>query len=225
MATTYTCVRDGRIVAADEALDARGILRDGYGMRAPMLMLDALQRSVAGDRKVQARDPMGREAGTYEEEEPDEDDEPRRKRKRRMGDAFTDSRGVAFAADARLAAAQRAVDHLQGRDEMLRQMYRDGRSTSHSARQNMITDGTSAWDAKPPPAGAYPYSAAAEGNPCTIDGAPGTLQKRGDALICVPNRKSDRPGAHDARPVLGIKQQAYDEMVRAGEDAWKEGNR
>jgi hypothetical protein len=38
--------------------------------------------------------------------------------------------------------------------------------------------------------GAYPYSAAAEGAACTVDGRPGHLRKQGDALVCVPDKPS-----------------------------------
>src|SRR5262249_21212760 len=66
--------RDGRLVDDSVALDGRGVIRDGYGVRVPMEVMDAERRRVAGDarrRKVVARDPMGRVASTYEEEEED----------------------------------------------------------------------------------------------------------------------------------------------------------
>jgi hypothetical protein len=34
--------------------------------------------------------------------------------------------------------------------------------------------------------GSYPYTAAAEGNQCTVDGRPGRLVKEGNALVCRP---------------------------------------
>jgi hypothetical protein len=40
------------------------------------------------------------------------------------------------------------------------------------------------------PDGAYPYTASAEGTACTINGFPGTLQRRGDWLVCVANKQS-----------------------------------
>ena len=70
---------------------------------------------------------------------------------------------------------------------MLRQRYRDSRAETDKARREMI-DGMRR-DAKPP-VGAYPYSAAAEGGECTVNGESGTLQRRGDALVCVPRRQS-----------------------------------
>jgi hypothetical protein len=49
-----------------------------------------------------------------------------------------------------------------------------------------------------PPAGAYPLTAAAEGSACTINGFPGTLQRRGDWLVCVPNNKQSFNGGEPA---------------------------
>jgi hypothetical protein len=40
-----------------------------------------------------------------------------------------------------------------------------------------------------PPPGAYPLSAFAEGTSCTVDGSPGTLRRKGDWLVCIPNRQ------------------------------------
>jgi hypothetical protein len=40
-----------------------------------------------------------------------------------------------------------------------------------------------------PPAGAYPYTASAEGGACTINGFSGTLRRKGDWLVCIPNRQ------------------------------------
>ena len=126
--TTY-CNRRGDTVTADEALDAAGNLRNGFGMRIPLQMCDSLQRSVAEDGKRRSktlhRDPKGRELGTSEEEE---EEEPRRRSKCDAATGFTDSRGVLFAADQRMDAAQSVVDHMAGREEILRRRYRDGRA-------------------------------------------------------------------------------------------------
>ena len=43
-----------------------------------------------------------------------------------------------------------------------------------------------------PPPGAYPYSAAAEGTACTINGRPGRLTKAGEGLVCEPTTKDAR---------------------------------
>ena len=121
------------------ALDSGGNLRNGFGMRTPFASLDAMQRDVAeffdGKRRSKTlhRDPQGREAGTSETEE-EEEEKPRRRSKCDAATGFTDSRGVFFAADQRMQAAQNVVDHLEGRDEMLRQMYRDGRTGVEQAR-------------------------------------------------------------------------------------------
>ena len=98
---------------------------------------------------------------------------------------------------------------------MLRQQWRDGRQASEEARQAMIRDMCSGRDAAPP-AGAYPYGTAAEGTECTIDGAPGTLVKQGEWLVCKP-RKDAQPRT-DARTVSAadaqrVKDEAYAAMV------------
>ena len=106
---THYCNRRGDTVTADEALDAAGNLRNGFGLRVPLQMCDSLQRDVAefydGQRRTKTlhRDPMGRELGSSEEEE-DEPDEPRRRSKCDAVTGFTDSRGVFFAADQRMQA-------------------------------------------------------------------------------------------------------------------------
>src|SRR5262249_52635678 len=57
----------------DDAFDERGVIRDGYGMRVPLYLMDSMQRAIAVDarrrRKIVGRDPFGRVASSYEEEE------------------------------------------------------------------------------------------------------------------------------------------------------------
>jgi hypothetical protein len=60
-----------------------------------------------------------------------------------------------------------------------------------------------------PPDGAYPLSAG-EGTACTINGAPGTLERDGEWLVCVP--VADMTDAREA---------AYDEVALRDEHAWK----
>ena len=122
MTTTTYVTRDGRTVDASEALDAQGNLRNGFGIRVPLTMQDAMQRDIAADAKrrskTQHRDPQGREAGTSEEEE-EEEEERRRKQDAAVG--FTDARGVYFPPDQRFAAAQNVLDRRDGRAEGLKQ--------------------------------------------------------------------------------------------------------
>jgi hypothetical protein len=49
-----------------------------------------------------------------------------------------------------------------------------------------------------PPASAYPYTAAAEGASCTIDGKPGRLVREGNFLICTPTKQDARSKDPDA---------------------------
>jgi len=150
--TTQYCDRAGHLVTEAEALDDDGQLRSGFGVRVPLQMCDSFQRDVAehfGDkrrRKTLHRDPLGREAGTEEEEEgprrrkkvlyrdplgreagtsESEEGEPRRRRKQDASTGFTDSRGVYFEPDPRLADAQRVTDYLAGRAEGLQQQWLD----------------------------------------------------------------------------------------------------
>lgn len=73
---------------------------------------------------------------------------------------------------------------------------------------------TTAWqrDAKQPD-GAYPLSAG-EGTPCTVDGAPGTLVREGDWLVCKPTH-TDAASFTDERAQA---YEAYDQQLR---DAWR----
>ena len=97
--------------------------------------MDDMQRDIAGDLSNKGR---------------------RMTRGRYTGDAATGfvygDRGAAFAPDPRAIVARDALDHMQGRDEMLRQMYRDGRAAAEQARQEMIDASSNAWrgDARPP---------------------------------------------------------------------------
>lgn len=40
MNPTYTRARDGALVTADEALDASGAIKSGYGFKSPLMMRD-----------------------------------------------------------------------------------------------------------------------------------------------------------------------------------------
>ena len=63
------------------------------------------------------------------------------------------------------------------------------------------------------PPGAYPLIAG-EGSPCSINGAPGTLVRQGNSLVCQPRRSQDA-AAFDA------KAQAYTEYDRDMANAWR----
>jgi hypothetical protein len=67
------------------------------------------------------------------------------------------------------------------------------------------------------PAGAYPLSAG-EGTACTINGAPGTLVRQGNWLVCQPRSRQDA-AAFDA------KAQAYADYDREMSNAWRGPNR
>lgn len=56
-----------------------------------------------------------------------------------------------------------------------------------AAREDYETQLCDAYKGDAPPAGSYPYTAAAEGKSCTINGFPGTLVKQGNWLVCEPD--------------------------------------
>jgi hypothetical protein len=183
--------RDGRLVDASVALDARGCIRDGFGLHTPLFLMDSVQRSVARDakrRKTVQYDPQGRVKSTFEEEEAAD------------GMTFDAHRpGYRFSADADDSEAQKA--------------YRE-----YVDRQS------NAWKTRDAPAGAYPLSAG-EGNPCTIDGRPGALERRDDWLVCVANGESSNsdtvPRTMDAATAQRIRDQAWEEMCERQRNAWK----
>jgi len=84
-----------------------------------------------------------------------------------------------------------------------------------------------------PPPGAYPYSAAAEGTACTIDGRLGRLRKQGDWLVCVADRDYDHDtdtarATSDHRTVAQIVRDhqtkmadIYDKLDRELSEAWR----
>lgn len=51
-------------------------------------------------------------------------------------------------------------------------------------------DLVNAWKGSAPP-GAYPYTAAAEGTSCTVNGRPGHLVRNGNWLVCEPSTSGD----------------------------------
>ena len=97
---------------------------------------------------------------------------------------------------------------------------------AEQAYDAMCRASSEAWKAGPnpqldasPPAGAYPYEAHKEGTSCTVNGAPGTLQREGNYLICKPDaQRRDSMSVGDAE---AIKTQAYEQRVKDGEAAWK----
>ena len=135
----------GRVVERDENPDGTVPLRDGEALRIPMFMMDSLQRAVFNDARRKK----------FVKEEFDEDDDKRNAVMQITHDAtFTNSRGVTFT-DHRIADAQRAVEYLKGRDEALRQMWRDSRAAAEQARQEMIDASSNAWRGDARPAGEH----------------------------------------------------------------------
>jgi len=183
----------------DEAFDERGVIRDGYGMRVPLLMQDSVQRAVRADarrRKVVARRPAGSRATTYTEEEEEED--------------------AAFG-DAALAL------HRPG----YRTSTRVNDDAAVEAYRQYAADQANAWkkrNAQPPP-GAYPLSAGV-GTACTINGAPGVLVESDDGqwLVCKPVARQDSAPTgpvYDRAAGERLKQRVWQQMVDEQREAWR----
>src|SRR5215813_2341988 len=214
-------------------------LRDGESMRVPMFLMDstnstALQRAIAEysrksgtdklvrdarRKKIVQRDPMGRLQSEFEEEEDDAmiSDEC----------TFTDSRGVTFT-DHRIADTRRALERLQAQQAELQRLYRDGAAARQQAHEDMMRASAEAWRADAGPPGAYPYSVAAEGGPCTVNGERGVLVREGNYLVCKPGRQDARPtfdtsSTYDAVEGERRKREAWLDMIRDSQNAWRGG--
>src|SRR5262249_2134175 len=100
----------------------------------------------------------------------------------------------------------------------------DAKQEAYAESVQRMCDGWKQTDAQPP-AGAYPLSAGG-GNPGTIDGRPGTFERRGDWLVSVANGASNNnsdavPRTMDAATAQRIRDQAWEEMCQRQRDAWK----
>jgi hypothetical protein len=107
-----------------------------------------------------------------------------------------------------------------------------GISDSEWARAEGIRQMCDAWKADAPavqdlPAGRFPLSAG-EGNPCTIDGDAGTLQREGGYLVCRarppigPTRSGASSGdGMSAADAQAVKDRAWREMVDDVSNAWR----
>jgi hypothetical protein len=161
------------------------ILRDGGRIRVSMsardsLSLTPLQRSVADAALADQRrgrrvkyDPAGRLV-SWEEEETDDALPVHDGR----GNPCGHRPGFLITTDQRARAAKLRAYH-----------------DADVAAQN-------AWRNPPTGFGSRGPRGQQAGDLCTIDGAPGHLQLRGGELVCVPDRRSDRPDpASDHRTV------------------------
>ena len=105
------------------------------------------------------------------------------------------------------------------------------------AYAQMIADKSEAWRAGPggnqqdASAWGTEYAGAREGDACTVragaaegylEGGPGHIARVDGKLLCLPDQRAQRrPDSMSAADAEAIKQMAYDERVRAGEQAWK----
>lgn len=111
------------------------------------------------------------------------------------------------------------VGSFSDAEATLDKAYADAETIKLKAYDDYVKDLTNAWKPKVAiPASAYPLSAG-EGTACIIDGAPGTLVREGDWLVCRPTRR-DSASVGDAE---AIKLAAYDEYVDRLTNAWRGG--
>jgi hypothetical protein len=188
--------RDGRVVDEREGLDERGVLRDGFGMRVPLYLCDSMQKGVAADAKRRSRVVQRDPMG-------------------RVRSVYEEEEEAADGAMFDAALHRPGFRVLSGADD----------SEAQKAYREYCDAQCNAWKTRDAPAGAYPYDPGREGQNCTINGAPGTLQRRGDALVCVANGESSNsdtvPRTMDAVTAQRIRDQAWEEMCERQRNAWK----
>jgi hypothetical protein len=115
-----------------------------------------------------------------------------------VANAFTDDN--ADDQQALTDAADEADELYELRDQQLGSEYLKG--------NRMLSD------AGPP--GSYPYSASAEGGPCTINGASGTLTEQDGYLVCVPDTQGS-----DAQSLKDAADKAYRDYEDRLTNAWR----
>jgi hypothetical protein len=71
-------------------------------------------------------------------------------------------------------------------------------------------------------AGSYPLSAG-EGSACTINGAPGTLVREGDVLVCRPHATDAARRPTSMADAQRIRDEAWRQSVTELENAWRGG--
>ena len=80
---------------------------------------------------------------------------------------------------------------------------------------------TDSWRTTDQPA---PHIGPNEGDACTINGQRGTIQRRGDKLVCVPTNDTDAatvPRSMSAADAQVIRDRAWEEMCERQRNAWK----
>jgi hypothetical protein len=178
-----------------------GILRDGQSVRVPLYLKDGsinpdltpTQRGKAA-QQVQDQDAVARKFG--------------------LADALQMHKpGFRRVTDA--AALERVQEAYRAYDAADAQAYKQTRDYSEFSGAEPRNTGTGAPGiGRKASAGAYPYSASAEGSSCTVNGAPGRLRKVNGGLECVPDRRQDAA-------TVDAKQAAYDEYDRIASNAWR----
>jgi hypothetical protein len=176
--------------------DDERIVRDGEAVHVPLTMMDSMQKQVARDAKRRKTVQYDPQGRVRSTYEEEEE------------------------ADAAFSDAQLAM-HKPG----YRTSTAVNDAAAHTAYDEYVRNLGDAWrscDAQP--MGALRYEPGREGQGCTINGAPGTLQRRGDWLVCVPttNSNSDAvPRALDAVDAQRIRDAAWQEYCERTRNAWR----
>jgi hypothetical protein len=172
------------------AFDSRGLLKDGHSTTIKMYMRDgrpnprlsATQRAIAATHQPLVIDATNNPMAMHKP-------------------------GFRYLADARQRAMSDAVkaEAIQEVDRRDSNAWRRDYD-EFSGSEPRLTGSGAPGRGSGAPAGSYPLSAG-EGSSCTIDGAPGVLQRQGNWLVCQPTRRAT-DAAFDA------KAQAYAEDDR-----------
>ena len=184
------------------AFDSRGLLKDGHSTTIKMYMKDgsinpnltATQRAKAA-QQTQTQDAVARRFGLTDGLQ------LHRPGFRRVTDA---------------AALERVQEAYRAYDSADAAAYKQTRDYNEHTGGDPTRTGAGAPNrGSGAPPGSYPYSAAAEGTSCTVNGAAGVLVRQGNWLVCKP--RSQDAAAFDS------KAQAYAEYDREAAVAYLRG--
>lgn len=160
--------RRGRSLTAQEARDHNGIIRDGVTVRVRMQMRDSASQFT------DARQFWDRNKATLVVTDA-----------AALGGTKGNQPGFRIL-DSAVNAQDRADAYQQYNDDLTNAWRTPPPPTGAGA------SGPRGVVSSDPPPGAYPYSAAAEGAACTVNGRPGHLVRQGNALVCTPTTTDAR---------------------------------
>ena len=182
---------------AEGALDSRGLLRDGARLHVPLYLKDGainpnLTATQRGKALQQTEDAIAHKFGLADGLQ------LHKPGFRRVTDA------------AALERTRQAYAAYDAADAIAYKHTRD--YEEHTGSDPSRTGAGAPAKGSNASPGSYPYSAAAEGSACTINGAPGTLVRQGNSLVCQPRRSQD---------AASIKAAAYAQYDAEQTNAWR----